>query len=225
MKSSKLISTFQYGNMVIPLFFIRNYRKWNLELNEFIFLMYLYHLGNKVLFDPGRYQEDLNMELPEIMELVGALTDKAFIKVEVVKNDKGVMEEVVLLDDFYEKVSLLMMEEVNEENNNQVDNSSIFELIEKEFGRTLSPIEYEIIKSWLEHQMSEELIREAVKEATFNGVSNLRYIDKILYEWGKAGIHTVQDVEAMRKKRNKKEEKDNDVDLNIVDWNWFDEDE
>ena len=126
------------------------------------------------------------------MELVGALTDKGFIKVDVVKNDKGVMEEVVLLDDFYEKISLLLMEEVNEDNNNKVDNSSIFELIEKEFGRTLSPIEYEIIKSWLEHQMSEELIREAVKEATFNGVSNLRYIDKILYEWGKAGIHTVQ---------------------------------
>ena len=224
MNSSKLNSLFQYGNMVIPLFFFRNYRKWNLELNEFVFLMYLYHLGNKVLFDPGRYQEDLNLELTEIMGLVGTLTDKGFIRVEVIKNDKDVMEEVILLDDFYEKVSLLMMDEVNNDTN-EVDASNIFDLIEKEFGRTLSPIEYEIIKSWLEHQISEELIREAVKEATFNGVSNLRYIDKILYEWGKAGIHTIQDVENMRKKRNKKEDKNEDVDLNIVDWNWFDEDE
>ena len=224
MKSSKLIETFQYGNIVIPLFFFRNYRKWNMELDEFIFLMYLYHLGNKVLFDPGRYSEDLNIELPELMGLVGGLTDKGFIKVEVIKNEKGIMEEVVLLDDFYEQVSLLMIDEVNTDNS-EVDPSSVFELIEKEFGRTLSPIEYEIIKSWLEHQISEELIREAVKEATFNGVSNLRYIDKILYEWGKAGIHTAQDVDNMRLKRNKKEEKDNDIDLNIVDWNWFDEDE
>ena len=224
MKSSKLITIFQYGNMVIPLFFLRNYRKWNLELNEFILLMYLYHLGDKVLFDPGKYGEELNIELPELMELVGSLTDKGFIKVEVIKNDKGVMEEVVLLSDFYEKISLLMMDEVNADNNS-VDASSIFELIEKEFGRTLSPIEYEIIKSWLEHNISEELIREAVKEATFNGVSNLRYIDKILYEWGKAGIQNVNDVEAMRRKRNKKEDNDKDIDLNIVDWNWFDEDE
>ena len=50
----------------------------------------------------------------------------------------------------------------------------------------LSPMEYEIIKAWLDNDMSEELIKEALKEATFNGVSNLRYIDKILYEWGKA---------------------------------------
>ena len=53
----------------------------------------------------------------------------------------------------------------------------------------------------------------------------MRYIDKILYEWGKAGIKTVEDVEAMRKKRNKKADKEDDIDLDIVDWNWFDEDE
>ena len=40
---------------------------------------------------------------------------------------------------------------------------------------------------------------DSVKEAVFNGVSNLRYIDKILYEWGKAGIKNVNDVEEMRK--------------------------
>ena len=100
-------------------------------------------------------------------------------------------------------------------------------MIEKEFGRTLSPIEYEIIKAWLDNNISEDIIKEAVMEATYNGVSNLRYIDKILYEWEKAGIHTVEDVESMRKKRNKKneKEKDSDIDLDIVDWNWFDEDE
>jgi len=73
--------------------------------------------------------------------------------------------------------------------------------------------------------MSEELIKEAIKEATFNGVSNLRYIDKILYEWGKAGIKTAQDVENNRKKRAKiKEENTSDVNIDdIVDWDWFDD--
>ena len=73
--------------------------------------------------------------------------------------------------------------------------------------------------------MSEALITEAVREATFNGVSNLRYIGKILFEWRKKGITSVQEVEAMRKKREKKEEKSIDIDMDIVDWNWFDEDE
>ena len=176
------------------------------------------------MFNPSKYEKELNIELSKVMEYISGLTDKKLIQVEVVKNDKGLMEEVVLLDGFYRKISLLMVEDHNEKNSYQ---SNIFEVIEKEFGRTLSPIEYEIIKAWLDNDMSEELIKEAIKEATFNGVSNLRYIDKILYEWGKLGIKTGKDVENHRKKRaqKKEEETDSNIDLDIVDWDWFDEDD
>ena len=74
--------------------------------------------------------------------------------------------------------------------------------------------------------MSEDLIKEDIKEATLNNVSNLRYIDKILYEWGKAGIKTVDDVLNNKKKRNEmRNQQADDIDMDIVDWNWFDEDE
>ena len=52
--------------------------------------------------------------------------------------------------------------------------------------------------------------------------SYLRYIDKILYKWGKDGIKTVKDVEERRKKHNK-EKDDSNIDMDLVDWNWFDE--
>ena len=52
------------------------------------------------------------------------------------------------------------MEDVN---TSKSDNSTIFEDIEREFGRTLSPTEYEIIKAWLDTNISEDIIREAVK--------------------------------------------------------------
>ena len=222
LKSSKLIDIFKNGNMVIPLFILQNYKKFKVEFDEFIFLMYLYNLGDKFVFNPNKFCEDLNLELAVVMNYISVLTDKGLIRVEVLKNEKGLMEEVVLLDDFYQKITLLTIDEVNQD---KMTDSNIFEMIEKEFGRTLSPIEYEIIKAWLDNNINEDIIKEAIKEATFNGVSNLRYIDKILYEWGKNGIETIQDVEEMRKKRNKKEEKDADIDMEIVDWNWFDEDE
>ena len=223
MNTSKLTDIFKDGNIVIPIYFLKHFSQWGLEMPEFVFLMYLYHLGNKFLLDPNKYCEDLNMELETVMSMLDTLTEKGFIRVEVLKNDKGVMEEDVLLDDFYQKISLITMDEVNQKKEND---STIFSFIEGEFGRTLSPMEYEIIKAWLDNPFEEDVIKEAVKEATFNGVSNLRYIDKILYEWGKAGVHSVKDVENIRKKRKKKEEKDNtDIDLGIMDWNWFDEDE
>ncbi len=225
MKSSKLIEIFKNGNIVLPLYLLKNYKKLKLELNEFVFLMYLYDLGNKSLFNPNRFCEDLNLELMEVMNLVGELTDKGFIKVDVIKNEKGIMEELVILDGFFDKLSLIALEDVNKEDKVDVENSNIFELIEKEFGRTLSSMEYEIIKAWLEQGFSEELIKEVLKEAVFSGVSNLRYMDTILYEWNKNGITSASDVEKHRKKKNVQKEKETDIDLDIVEWSWFDDED
>lgn len=225
MKSSKLIEIFKNGNIVLPLYLLKNYKKLKLELNEFVFLMYLYDLGNKSLFNPNRFCEDLNLELMEVMNLVSELTDKGFIKVEVIKNEKGIMEELIILDGFFDKLSLIALEDVNKEDKVDVENSTIFELIEKEFGRTLSSMEYEIIKAWLEQGFSEELIKEVLKEAVFSGVSNLRYMDTILYEWNKNGITTAADVEKYHKRKNVQKEKEADIDLEIVEWSWFDDED
>ena len=220
MNNSNLISYFKDGNIVIPIYLLKNFKKFKISIDEFIFLMYLNGLGNNFLFDPSKFSNDLNLDLSKIMEYVDTLTNKGFLLLDVLKNEKGYTEEVVILDNFYQKISLLMINDVSE---NVEINSSVFEMIEREFGRTLGPIEIEIIKAWLSNNMSEDIIKEAVKEAVFNGVSNLRYIDKILYEWGKAGLKTVKDVENMRNKRNNKNEKDDDIDMDIVDWNWFDD--
>ena len=224
MKSAKLIDIFKQGHIVIPLFMLQHYKELKLEIGEFLFLMYLYNLGNKFIFDPSKFASDLNLDIKDVMNYIGTLSDKHFIRVEVMKNDKGLMEEMVLMDDFYSKLSLITMDEIN--NASSTDSSNIYEVIEKEFGRTLSPMEYEIIRAWLDNDMSEELIQEAIKEATYNGVSNLRYIDKILYEWSKLGIKTAKDVSDNKKKRAKdKEEASSDVDMDIMDWDWFDDDE
>ena len=226
MKSSKLIEIFKQGNMVIPLYLLQHFKDLKLKLEEFIFLMYLYNLGDNFIFDPTKFGNDLNMSLVEVMSFIEALTDKKFIRVESKKNDKGIMEEFIIMDDFYSKLTMITIDEVNKETND-ASKSDIFEVIQKEFGRTISPIEFEIIKAWIESGINENVIKEAVKEATFNGVSNLRYIDKILYEWGKLGVKTVEDVEKNRMKRNNtnKNQVNEDVDMDVIEWNWFDDDE
>ena len=183
--------------------------------------MYLYNKGDKELFDPGKISNDLNIPLKDVMKYISSLTDKKMLKVDVVKNDKNILEDIIDLDDFYRKISLKMVSNVND--NLDELNSSVFTFIEKEFGRTLSPMENEIIKSWLENGSSEELVREAVKEATFNGVNNLRYIDKILYEWEKKGIKNKEDVDKNRNLHRKKE-KEEPVE-EIFDYNWFEDDD
>ena len=227
MKSSKLIEIFKDGNVVVPMYLLKNYKDLKLELSEFVYLMYLYNQGDKFLFNPQLFADNLNMDLAEVMDFTSKLSDKGFISIDVSKNEKGFMEEVVSLENFYNKLKLHVIDEINQNEVKEIDNSTIYEMIEKEFGRTLSAIEYEIIRGWLESNFSEDIIKEAVKEAVLNGVSNLKYIDKILFEWDKKGIKTVKDVEELRKKRRnniKNKELDGDVDLDIID-DWLDEDE
>ena len=164
MKNSNIDLIFRERNIVVPLFLLKNYKKFNIDLNEFVFLMYLYNLGDKTVFNPNNFASELNMDLADVMSIIGILTDKKIIRVEVIKNDKGLMEEVVLLDDFFNKITYIILDEFNK--GIDKDNSSIFSMIEKEFGRTLSPIEIEIINAWLEHNFSEDIIKEAVKEAS-----------------------------------------------------------
>ena len=214
MKSSKLTEILMDGNIVIPIYILKNYRELKLNSDEFIFMMYLYNNGNEFAFNPDKISDDMGIDISKVMELVSNLSDKDMIN-------------IVLLDGFYNKLKMQIINEVSDEKKEEVNNSTIYEVIEKEFGRTLSPIEYEIIKAWTESKFSDELIKEAVKEAVFNGVSNLKYIDKILFEWGKKGFTTVKDVVENRKKRksstmNSKDNDDN-IDMDIVDWNWFDD--
>ena len=67
--------------------------------------------------------------------------------------------------------------------------------------------------------MNEEIIKEALKEATYNGVSNLRYIDKIIYEWNKRGYKTVQQI---RNNKLKKDEKEKEEKV-FFDYDWLNE--
>ena len=198
MKSSKLIEILKKGNFVVPLYLFQLRDKFNIEFNEFIFLVYLTNLGDKIIFNPNSLASNLNLTLEEVLSYIDTLTEKGYITIEVIKNDKNVMEEYIVLDLFYEKLTNIMIDDINKSKIEDEKNSNIFEIIEKEFARPLTSIEYEIISAWLEDGTKEELILEAIKEAVFSGVCNLRYIDKILYEWGKKGIKTAKDVEKNR---------------------------
>jgi len=180
----KVVTLIKNQSYNVPFVLIQNYRNLNITDSELILLVYL--INNKDSFNPKQISKDLNYDLAELMELINSLIEKGIIKIEVL--NKKVREEIINLDELYNKLGFIIINDETEETDN-----SIFTVFEKEFGRTLSPLDYEIIKDWLT-EFSEELILLALKEAVFNGVNNLRYIDKIIREWNKKGIKNEQDI-------------------------------
>lgn len=64
---------------------------------------------------------------------------------------------------------------------------------EKNFGRPLSPVEFEQITKWQE-AVEPDVVNEALRRAVLNGKFNMRYIDSILLNWEKAGRRTLREV-------------------------------
>lgn len=207
--TGKVIDILKNGNISFPKMLLTNYKKLKITEKELIVLIYLIDDNE---FDPERIATDLNIKPIDVLTLVSSLSKKDIVKLENVTNN-NVCEEYVCLDELYNKLAISLME-----NETESKDTTLFDKFEKEFGRTLSPIEYEIIGAWIEGDFSEELILLALKEAIYNGVSNLRYIDKILYEWNKKGIKSKEDIEKEREKFSKKDSK-----KEVFDYDWLNE--
>jgi len=208
--TEKIKNIIKNRDITIPRILFLNYKKIGLTEKELIFIIYI--LNNKDIFNPKQISTDLNITLGEVMENMENLSGKGIIKLES-KKTGNIRNEYLNIDGLYEKLAFNIL---NEEEKKEQTN--IYNIFEKEFGRTISPMEYEIIGAWIENGTSEETIILALKEATYNGVSNLRYIDKIISEWSKKGIKTKEDVEKSRMKFKQKKEPKIKNDILNYDW-------
>lgn len=210
---NKLEQIIKNKDVVIPSLLFYNYRKLNMNAEELILLSYL--LNEAEFFNPKKISNELSIPLGELMDTLQHLKELDLVKIEL-KKVNNVRVEVISMEGFYNKLLNLLMDEEPKK-----DNSQIFDIFEKEFGRTLSPMEYEIINAWKDSNIEEETILLALKEAVYNGVNNLRYIDKILSEWAKKGIKTKEDLEQNKRSFNssKKEYPQE------VDYDWLNDEE
>ncbi len=202
------------NHYTVPRYVLSCAKELGLDMDSLILLIYFLNKPNKSIFDYKKIIEDINFTEKELLNALSTLKDKNILLILMEKNDSGVLEEKVDISLFYEIIFSKILNKETKENNEK----DLYDNFEKEFGRTLSPMEYEIINSWKEQKISNELILSALKEAVFNGVNNLRYIDKILYEWNKKGIKKPTDV--IEKQKAREEEKTPET----YEYDWLNED-
>lgn len=204
--------------IVLPRFLFNYYLRLGITAEELIILIFVIDEGDKVVYDPESISNSLGMDKYKVMELLNSLNEKKIISITVEKNSDGKSAEFISLDLLYSKIMGLIVDKKNE--NKNLDNSDLFSVFESEFGRTISPMECQVIKGWVDDNFSHELILEALKEAIYNGATSLRYIETVLYTWRKKGYKTKQDVIASkdRMRESKKEEKE------VFYYDWLNDD-
>lgn len=201
--------------LYIPRILINNYKNLKITDEELIIIIVIMSYGEKVLYDPEEFARIIDGNKRTIMKLIDNLCDKNILSL-VIEKKNSKTYEYISLDNLYEKLFNIVISGNDEDE--EVDNS-VFSIFENELGRTLSPMEYEKIKEWVNSGNNNELIICALREAVMNGISNFNYIDRILDSWRKKGYKNKEDILKDKEKyRNRKDEK-----VNVFDTDWLNE--
>ena len=191
---------------------LREIKSLNLDINSIFLLIYFLN-QQKPIINLDELKKILNFSEEEVMLAFNCLITNNLVEIKTNQNSDKKIEETISLDPFYQRIETNYVDKKTEE-----QTTKIFTIFESEFGRPLSPMEYELINGWLKSGTSEDVLIGALKEATFNGVRNFRYIDKIIYEWGKKGFKNMNDVENNLKRNSKEDNQE------LFDYNWLEDD-
>lgn len=80
-----------------------------------------------------------------------------------------------------------------------MDKKELFDNFQNNWMRLLSPFEIEDINKWIdEEKMPVEVVNEALKSTILYNAPNLRYLNRVLNNWKRQEIDTVEKVEFAR---------------------------
>ena len=139
-----------------------------------------------------------------VSKWISALVEKKYLYSEIIYKEgtKEILNRYlrIVKDPIEEKLNTPIEEKLKDNNinnnikiNNTFNSSSntIYDYLEENFGRTLSSVEFEEISTWEDN----ELTRYAIKRAVLNGIFNITYISRILFNYKKNNISTVQQAQ------------------------------
>ncbi|WP_138417027.1 DnaD domain-containing protein [Aquibacillus sediminis] len=178
--------------MVLPSILFKNYHLLGLNETEVMVILQIHRFQNEgnSFPTPSDLAGFLSITEDECSQVLRKLIQKNILAIEQYKNDHNILDEKYSLESLWNQ---LYNPKKQKQPSKEQDSSNIFILFEQEFGRPLSPFEIETINIWIdEDEQQPSLIKAALREAVLMGKLNFRYIDRILREWKRKGIRSVE---------------------------------
>ncbi|MFD2925775.1 DnaD domain-containing protein [Halobacillus naozhouensis] len=177
--------------MMIPKQLLLQYRQLGMDEQELAVLLQIhrFYLDGNPFPTPEQLAEYLSFSSQDCSKVLRKLMQKQFVTIEQKHSEQLVINESYSLEPLWEK---LFAERTISYSDDKKHTENLFPLFEQEFGRPLSPFEIENINIWLDQEeQAPSLIKAALREAVLMGKLNFKYIDRILREWKRKGIQTV----------------------------------
>ncbi|MFW3590756.1 DnaD domain-containing protein [Staphylococcus caprae] len=169
-------------------------------------------------------QQGSSMQPRQITSVIQNLIQRELLELNVRKDEEGKFTEYMNLDPFYEKLSqILKKQNLDYQESDSVEQfKQLFQLMEQSFGRPLSPYEIETLNQWIDvdqHDLS--VIQAALDEALSQNKLSFKYIDRILLNWKKNNVKTVDDSKKIREQFNQNQPKMKHVVKKVPKFDWL----
>ncbi|MGM8211590.1 DnaD domain-containing protein [Virgibacillus sp. W0430] len=181
----------------VPMKLFTSYTSIGLNEQDMMIILQLHcFLQRGVQFPtPAELAGHLTINEKECANILRTLIQRNVLEIQQTKNEQNQISEAYSLNPLWKRL-------FTTDNSEQKDlhEGSLFILFEQEFGRPLSPFEIETVNVWLdEDNIAPALIKAGLRESVLMGKLNFKYIDRILREWKKKGIKSVEQARAAGK--------------------------
>ncbi|HGW6357383.1 TPA: DnaD domain-containing protein, partial [Escherichia coli] len=140
----------------------------------------------------------------DVNRSISSLTSQELLDIKTIKVGDEI-ETIIDASPVLEKLDQLVTKSKEQPVHDEDQGNQFKQIVsefERELGRFLSPFELEDLEKTVKEDKTDiDLIREALKEAVFNGKTNWKYIQAILRNWRKEGITNLYQVEERKRAR------------------------
>ena len=196
---------FKSGNLVLPSALLLHFKELFPSSEDFLVWQFFYLQNTTALGDvsPSQIAEIIGKEVADVNQSISNLTENGLLQYRTIELN-GEIELIFDASLAFERLDSLLDNQTPDTTapNPQNQLKDLVETFQQELGRLLTPFEIEdLSKTVKEDGIKADLIKEALREAVFNGKPNWKYIQAILRNWRHEGIQSVAQVEAKRAER------------------------
>ena len=194
---------------------IEYYSKLNISDAELLLIIQLEAFSQRGESFPSneKIAANTNLTVADVGNIIQRLIDRDYLTIEQVKDNQDKIGNRYSLNKLYDAIdqyidqNVLIKDKKREKTVSVVDDldnnplNYLSRKVEVEFGRYLSPIEREEIAQWLSvDHYTPEVIELALREAVLSQAYSLKYIDRVLLNWQRHNLKTVDEIERFLKR-------------------------
>jgi DNA replication protein len=191
------------GSVSIPSLLLQGYAKLGLNETDMMLLIHLISFKEKEQKDfptIDEIQARMSANPERVIVSIQKLLSEGWITIdEDIDPATDIQYERYNVTGVFEKLADSLAKSIMNDDGDDPpviqNETNLFVIFEREFGRPISPMECETIAGWIDKDgYTEQLIIAALKESVFSGKLHFRYIDRILLEWARNRIRTPEEA-------------------------------